>query len=505
MRARLLLLCVAVGTLGGWAARAAAQAVTGAVVAGTVYDSLAGAPLGNATVQLVDPRDPVAFGRTAQTDAAGRFEISGVPDGRYVAGFLHSLLDSLGISAPLAEVVVDRGAADPVRLAIPSSPRLHAAVCRDGSSGGAVLVGTVRDARDHAPVNGATVTARWREYTLRAGGADQRAGEATAVSGANGWFRICDLPGAGTVVVTAVRLRDTTDAVEVSVDRTRFHRRDLYFGEAAGLTVARGEGSDTAGGAVARVIQVGPGRIAGRVVAAEGGRPVAGARVGIVGGPETTANARGEWTLDGVPTGTRTIQARGLGFYPVFQPVDVVAGARPVELTLSTLRSLMDTVRVTASRLRLEGTGFEERSRTGMGRYITAEQMARHPVSLTSQLFARVAGVRLDRGPLGETYLTVRGPFGRCPPSVYIDGHHIRGLSAEDIDSWAHPDDVAGVEIYTGAMVPPEFQPGMVGCGSIVIWTRPFDNPASRWSLVRRVAQGAAAILVSAGVSALMW
>ena len=496
----LLLLCVVVGSLVGLAKPVLAQRQPGAVVSGTVYDSLAGAPLVNATVQLVDPGDPIAFGRTAQTDAAGRFQIADVPDGRYAAGFLHPLLDSLGITAPLAQVLVHRGTADVVRLAIPSAPRLHAALCRRGDAAGAVLVGTVRDSRDHAPVSGATVTARWREYTLRTGGADHEVKEQSARSGANGWFGICEVPAAGTVVLTAEHGGDRTDAVEVSVDPSRFHRRDLYLGEAR-----VGQVADPTTGNLIDVVHTGPGRLSGRVTAVEGRRPVAGARVGIVGGPETTANDRGEWTLEGIPTGTRTIHARGIGFYPAYRPVDVVAGAAPVELRLATLRSLMDTVKVTASRLRLEGTGFEERSRTGMGRYITAEQMARLPVSLTSQLFARVPGVRLDRGPLGETYLTVNGPFGRCPPSVYIDGHHIRGLSAEDIDSWAHPDDVAGVEVYTGAMVPPEFQPGLVGCGSIVIWTKPFDNPASRWSLVRRVAQGSAAILLSAGISALMW
>lgn len=504
MPAVLLLLFVALAT-GVVARPLPAQGRPGAVVRGIVHDSLAGAPLRDATVQLVDPADPVSFSRTAQTDGEGRFELTGIPDGRYVAGFLHPLLDSLGIAPPIAAVTVQGGAADPVRLAIPSAPSLHAVICPGGGAGGAVLVGTVRDARDRAPVRDATVTVRWREYTLRAGGADLRLRDATARSDANGWFRMCDVPRAGTVVLGATEGRDSTDAVEVDVAPARFHRRDLYLGESSGLTVARAAGEDTAGAMPPHVIQVGPGRLTGRVVAAEGGRGVAGARVGIVGGPETTANARGEWTLEGVPTGTRTIHARGLGFYPAYRPVDVVAGAAPVEMRLSTLRSLMDTVKVTASRLRLEGTGFEERSRTGMGRYITAEQMARHPVSLTSQLFARIAGVRLDRGPLGETYMTVRGPFGRCAPSVYIDGHHIRGLSAEDIDSWAHPEDVAGVEVYTGAMVPPEFQPGMIGCGSIVIWTKPFENPASRWSLVRRVAQGSAAILLSAGISALMW
>jgi len=37
---------------------------------------------------------------------------------------------------------------------------------------------------------------------------------------------------------------------------------------------------------------------------------------------------------------------------------------------------------------------------------------------------------------------------------------------------WVHPGEVAGVEVYAGLGAPLEFQPGMTGCGSVVIWTK---------------------------------
>ena len=42
---------------------------------------------------------------------------------------------------------------------------------------------------------------------------------------------------------------------------------------------------------------------------------------------------------------------------------------------------------------------------------------------------------------------------------------------AQDIDDWVHPNEVAGIEVYAGTVVPPQFQVGLKGCGRIVIWT----------------------------------
>ena len=47
-----------------------------------------------------------------------------------------------------------------------------------------------------------------------------------------------------------------------------------------------------------------------------------------------------------------------------------------------------------------------------------------------------------------------------------------RETTANDIDGWLQPKDVAGIEIYSEATVPNEFQQMRSGCGSIVIWKK---------------------------------
>jgi len=176
----------------------------------------------------------------------------------------------------------------------------------------------------------------------------------------------------------------------------------------------------------------------------------------------------------------------------------------PVELRLATVVSMLDTVRVTASRRRLEGTGFEQRARRGAGRFVTTKDMLRQPVFSTSQVFQTVPGMWLERTSLGANRVTMRGAFGRCSPSVYLDGQHMRHLSAEDIDAFVSPDEVAGIEIYSEAAAPPEFVPDFGGCGSVVIWTKAGENPARRWSMRRRMLHGAAALLIGAGIGTAM-
>ena len=56
-----------------------------------------------------------------------------------------------------------------------------------------------------------------------------------------------------------------------------------------------------------------------------------------------------------------------------------------------------------------------------------------------------------------------------------IDGAHIpvwpEGLTGNDIDRWVDPHEIAGIELYVD-LVPPQFQPTLSSCGSIVIWTK---------------------------------
>lgn len=438
----------------------------GTSVSGIVHDSIAGAPLSDAMVQLVAADGAGSFVRATQSDSLGRYLLRGIPDGRYTLGFLHPMLDSLGVAPPLREVHI--GGQQPARvdLAIPSARRLRAAICgaTTAADSGAVVVGTVRDARDHAAVDGASVRGEWLELSFRQGGMFRRIQGLTARTGDNGWFALCNVPRDGTMELLASRGSDSTARVDVQVPNDGFLRRDLYIGAARPVPTA-----DSAN-AAARRLRSGDGRISGTVVMSKDGRPLPGAQVGIVDGPEARTNERGEWTLSGAPSGTRVLEVRAVGYYPERRPVNVVTQAPPLRIELSTLAQVLDTVRVRGELLTDRNrSGFMERRRTsGTGRFLTAEDIARRNPINTSDLFRSIPGVYSDSS------IRVRGPFGECSPSLYLDGQpmpRMSELTADDINIWVRPQEVAAIEIYVG-QIPSQFQQGLGGCGSIVIWTK---------------------------------
>lgn len=445
----------------------AQEPARGATVRGVVTDSLAGAPLAEAAVQLIGQNTPTPFSRTAMSDSLGRFAFADVPEGQYAIGFLHPALDALGLEPIVRAVTVAGGQDVRTDLAIPSAARLKAAFC--GAQGGGVIIGFVRAARGGAPVEGAVVSGEWLELAIGNRGIAQQTARREVKTGANGGYLLCDVPSAGTVLLTVSRGPENTDRIETEIPERAFVRRDLYLGEGDPL-----ERRDTArADSVPPRPRTGPGRLTGTVLAADGGRPLAGAQVSVVGGQPTRAGASGEWTLTDAPSGTRVIEVRATGYYPVRRTVDIADEARPVNVTLSKFAVMLDTIRAVARpRARLAMAGFQERRRaSGMGRFYTEWDIEKRNLLDTSELFQYIPGVARDRGADGEDAISMRGAFGRCAPAVYLNGHRMDNLSASDVDMLVRPQDIAALEVYTDA-VPPQFQAGMSGCGSIVFWTK---------------------------------
>lgn len=435
----------------------------GTTVSGVVRDSLARRPLSSAIVQLITGDSLPRFARTAISDSLGEFTLRDVPDGRYTLGFFHPLLDSLGVEPMLREVRVN--AHQPVRadLAVPSAARLRAAICNETPTHGVgtgVVVGTVRDARDGAPAAGVTLTGEWLEVAYSRTGVDHRVPRLVATTAATGWFALCGVPSVGAVLLTASRGADSTDVIQVQVPNGGFLRRKLYLGSAR-----------NAGG----------GRVSGTVISAVAGLPLEGAHVGIRGGTQARTNERGEWTLVGTPVGTRMLEVRALGYYPERRQVHVVAGAPPVHVVLTTLEAVLDTVRITASRFnRHDLDGFNDRARNGIGRYLLPADIESRRLLATSELFRNMPGMRMEGANGFEGSFQMRGPSGNwCSPSMYIDGLPMGTLTPDALDTWMRPRDIAGVEIYAGA-VPVQYQATPAefagrpspACGSILIWKK---------------------------------
>lgn len=453
--------------------------VSGAAVRGVVRDSIAGTPLAGAIVQLVAADNPARFGLTTISDSLGRFTLNDVPHGRYRIGFFHPMLDSLGIEPPLRELHVD--GAQPVRadLGLPSPARLRAAICgrQSAPNSGAVVVGTVRDARDGAPAAGVTVIGEWLELAIRRGKVDRRTPSLVSTTWDTGWFAMCNVPKASTMFLLASRGADSTDVIEVQVPANGFLRRDLYLGPAR--TVISANTAQRSGDRVSppRARHIGEGRLTGSVVTVADGSPLAGAMVSITDGPETRANERGEWTLQNAPVGTRMLEVRALGYYPDRRRVDIVTGGAPVRVALSTLEAVLDTVRVTARRNR-DSSGFQDRRRSGVGHYLTPKDIERRQPVAVSDLFSIMPGIHLDAA---GGRIVMRGAFGPCDPAIYINGLPMTSrtagggavtLTAGDIDAWMRPQDVTGIEIYAGDSAPIEYQQAMSGCGSILMWMK---------------------------------
>jgi carboxypeptidase family protein/TonB-dependent receptor-like protein len=443
-------------------------------VEGVAYDSLRKRPLEGTMVQLIQ-QAPGAQAYNATTDARGHFHIDDVRPGSYVAGMLDPLLDTLGVLAPYAAVTVAEGASAHVSLAIPPAARLTAAICASapGEHGAAaaadttgLLVGHVYDATSGAPAVSSLVAVIWSVLVLNADGARRETRQVHAKTNDDGWFAICGL-GAGDYQVRAEQGARATGFVDFALEAREIQRMTLAIG------------SDTSGIAGAdSTIRNGSATVSGVVTAA--GKPLEGAQVAIEGGAATAAtDVRGMFTLLHVPDGTRMVEARALGFAPTRVRADPSRSEpRTVSIAMEKRVNTLDAVTVygTRGRRMTDLNGFMQRSRGGFGKFLTRAQIDAADAISVCDLLRRVVGVRVQEGGLSGCQVSIRGATSgaasgaprMCEPKVYLDGAPF-GTTVAEFARTISPREIMGIEIYTSATAPPQYQGG---CGSIVVWTR---------------------------------
>ncbi len=461
-------------------AQAQAPVPRAASISGIVFDSLAQKPLVAAVVELVDADSLSAPSRTIETDSLGTYRFKDVRPGRYLIGFLHPILDSIGVERTPRAVTVDRGAfAVRMDLAVPSAHSLRVAICGAAAvaDSQSLIIGIVRDAATRMAVASSTVAARWAEYTIATTGLQRRPERRTFATQETGWYGLCGARIGSTIALSASHDADSTEALELEIPATGFMRRDLFVG------VARAVVGDTV-----RVVKdslaletgprrTGDGRVSGTVVAGDGGRPLAGARLGIRNGPSTRADDRGAFTLTGVPTGTRMLDVRAVAYAPQSLPVDVTEGAAPVRITLVSLKSVLDTVKVRGnlSLYRSQQEFLKRKQHSGAGRFITEEDIAKRNPVAAADLFRTMTGIMFARDDNQNDILVQRSissfsnPY--CRVAVFVNGTSLRDPTVDDLNGYLRPGQILGIEIYDGGTAPPEFSKRN-GCGSVVIWTK---------------------------------
>lgn len=449
-------------------------AVPVALVRGTVFDSLSRTPLAGATVQLAGASDSV-LGRmySARTDDAGRYTIPAIVPGRYVAGFFHPMLDSLGLNFGTRTVTVSAND-EVVNLATPSAPTIARVLCPDGTFGDSVgvLVGFVRETRTRSALAGATVTAGWSETIISRNIVRQREPEVAATADSAGWFGMCSLPVEVPLMVRAATRTDTTGYVEITLERGGLRHATFHIGESETVPVPLA--SSSPGQHTDVTVRRGSAQVSGQVIN-DRGEPVRDARIGIWGASRVAiTNDRGAFRLDSLPGGTHTIEARMIGYSPVRrvvhltpeqpQSVTIALGERAVTLPTLVVRGEL----VYSAHL----TRFEERRRTAaFGYFVTPREIEQRPFNRLSDLLLQAPGVRVEGNPRQIT-LTGLGTQ-RCVPTFFVDG--LRSfLSGPEMDMFYVSTDIAAVEVYPrAAQVPFEFQTGLTGCGVVAVWTRP--------------------------------
>lgn len=197
--------------------------------------------------------------------------------------------------------------------------------------------------------------------------------------------------------------------------------------------------------------------------------PIGGATV-VVAGTQvaTTTDSSGHFALTGLGSGVYTLTIRAVGYAPrtwrlALQPRQLL----PYFFELDLLPYQLPEVVVKAkgpSRF----ADFEQRRHSGMGYFLTREQIERRDPTNLIDMLVMVRGVEQVCTTNDCVAKMVRSPPG-CYPQYFLDGNESTTYFARHTP----PRDIQGVEIYRGASeTPGEFLGSNSGCGVIAIWTK---------------------------------
>lgn len=428
-------------------------------VSGAVYDSTSMRPLPGATISVVGAADSlVGRTKTALTDSAGRYMVTGLTPGSYVIGFTHPVLDSLELSHELVPLEVDAGELV-LDLATPSRSGVAASRCEPSSvQGRSVVYGRAMDVSRRAMSN---VSVRARvESSVRRPGEDSA--ESSVMTDADGAFRFCDLTS-GTVVVEASRDAAGTGRLPLVLPPDDFTHLVLVLDEGSSSTAR-------------------PTNRLNGIVTDVSGSPVPGASASLVGvNRRAGSDNEGRFALADLPGGTHSLMVRKPGFSPANVLVHITrSDTVPVRVTLAPLPVALDAVVVSANAATSEFLARRRRSAVG-GHFLDGTRIGLyHETVGLMTLVADVPGVRkvcylrgctLAMQRMAST-MTVTGRE-TCSPHLFVDG--VRDRIVETDYDMLRASDIAAIEVYSReAQLPAEFIAlgDMSPCGAIVVWTK---------------------------------
>lgn len=425
-----------------------------AQILGVVLDSLNGRYLSGAEV-LVE-----GAGVTVETDSLGKFRIDKLAPGTYQIGVFHPLLDTLGVGLATTTFHVGPDSSSFVLLAIPSAATLVHRTCQTRSADGrSAVIGHVSDPETLQPVPRAEVSVAWTDFQVsKEFGVRQTPRLVRDTTDGSGAFRICGLPSSLEATLQARRGGAVTAEIPISLGE----KPNELFARILLLSAADS-------GA-----KIGNASVSGQVVL-EGSATNAGSRVELLGTDGIAiTNDKGEFTMRNLPSGSKVLLARHVGFGAETAPVDLSSlQQKRVTIKLSKFVAIMDPVLVTARRsAALDKLGFNQRKKSGFGYYLGPDRLQNmHPAYVTD-ILRQVPGLRVSYSPTGDVVSTSRGFGGSCV-QYYVDDMPFREIDPGDVNHFVTGGEVVAVEVYQGVSTPGRFiQAGSSNCTTIVLWTR---------------------------------
>lgn len=212
--------------------------------------------------------------------------------------------------------------------------------------------------------------------------------------------------------------------------------------------------------------------------------PMEGAEIGILRTPiKITTNAQGRFRITDVQLGTYILMLRRFGYSPIASVISVgAADTLKVQYALQRLNAgRLDTVRVTERRLSRTMTEFERRRQLGVGSFLTAADIAKRgsiAISDVLRTFPALSVVRDDATGItslqnrrDQGNMLMASGAGACAVQVVVD--NVPMPAEVDVELLPRPNEVAGLELYSGpASVPAQFNGMKRECGMLLIWTK---------------------------------
>ena len=450
-----------------------------AQIVGVVVDSLNGRYLSGADVVIEGAR------ATLETDSLGKFRIDSLPPGTYRVGVFHPLLDTLGIMILTQPFHIGPDSSSFVLIAVPAAETLVRRKCpvRPGAQGNSAVIGHVNNPETLQPVAQAEVSIAWNEIEVSKEFGIRRTSRLVRdTTDGSGAFKICGLPSSLQATLQARRGSTVTAEIPISLgDKpAELFARTLLLSPADSGT------------------KVGNATVSGSVVL-EGSPTNAGSRVELVGTDiVAVTNDKGEFTMRNLPSGSKVLLARHLGFGAETVPVDLSPHEQKrVTIKLPKFVAIMDPVLVTGRRLAgLDKVGFNQRKKTGFGYYIGPERLQNmHPNYLTD-ILRQVPGLSVSLSPKGDAEVSSsRGVFpgsgcvqywvddmpwqsaAQTPPQAVVESTAVstakgRDKGSGDINHFLAGGEVVAVEVYQDLDTPAQYMRAGGSCTTVVVWTR---------------------------------